>query len=471
MSVREGAAKPARAGSAGDLRGLLCRASNGHKTCLWMFNQPHAPYGHSTTMKSSLCFLLAAKRAELAELERLAQSIALARSTAALVHELQRERGLSNLSVRHAGMGQAPLDAQLHQQTLGTDDWVAQWLLESEALINAPSPHAARLLSRVAYALQGLDALALLRSRVAAKALSTQRLSADYARLIASLLAVVFEAADHASAPELLRPLVALFNLMQCKEWTGQERALGATLFASTQVHAQEQAHLSELIEAQQRCLEVFESFASAALLQRWQERQRAQPLIERSRLRRLLLQTPAGGALEPHLSGVWFACCSQCMDEMRPIEDQLTQALVEQASACMAQVQAEIGQLEQRQRQPPEADTERLRGSAFFEAAPPALQPAPQGLAFGLERSVLDLVQEQGLRLQAAATELETLRVSLNERKLIERAKGLLMAHQQLDEPAAHKALRELAMNQNKRMVDVAEAVLSMSHLLAPRR
>ena len=44
-------------------------------------------------------------------------------------------------------------------------------------------------------------------------------------------------------------------------------------------------------------------------------------------------------------------------------------------------------------------------------------------------------------------------------------------MAHQQLDEPAAHKALRELAMNQNKRMVDVAEAVLSMSHLLAPRR
>ena len=469
MSVREGAAKPARAGSAGDLRGLLCRTSNGHKTCLWMFNQPHAPYGHITTMKSSLCFLLAAKRAELAELERLAQSIALARSTAALVHELQRERGLSNLSVRQADTGQAPLKAQLHQQTLGTDHWVEQWLLESAALINAPSPHAARLLSRVAYALQGLDALALLRSRVAAKALSTQRLSADYARLIASLLAVVFEAADHASAPELLRPLVALFNLMQCKEWTGQERAAGAALFASAQAQANEQAHLSELIEAQQRCLEVFESFASAALLQHWQERQRLQPLIERSRLRRLLLQTPAGAALEPHLSGVWFACCSQCMDEMRPIEDQLTQALVEQASACMAQVQAEIGQLEQRQ--PPEADTERLRGSAFFEAAPPALQPAPQGLAFGLERSVLDLVQEQGLRLQAAAAELETLRASLNERKLIERAKGLLMAHQQLDEPAAHKALRELAMNQNKRMVDVAEAVLSMSRLLAPRR
>jgi len=428
-------------------------------------------------MKSSLCFLLAAKRAELAELQRLAQSIALARSTAALVHELQRERGLSSLWVGQASMGQAPPESDLRQQTRCTDRWVAQWLHESAALIAAPSAHGARLLSRVAYALQGLEALALLRARVAAMALGTQGLSADYARLIASLLAVVFEAADSASAPELLRPLVALFNLMQGKEWAGQERAAGAALLASAQAQAHEQAHLIDLIEAQQRCLEVFESFASAALLPFWQERQRAQPLVERSRMRRLLLQTPAGGALEPAQSRVWFACCSQCMDEMRPVEDQLTQSLVAQASACMAQVQAEIGQLEQRQHQAGSAAngangaSETQRSSAFFEAARPTLQPTPQGLAGGLEKSVLDLVQEQGQRLQAAAAELETLRASLNERKLIERAKGLLMAHQQLDEPTAHKALRELAMNQNKRMVDVAEAVLSMSRLLAPRR
>jgi len=426
-------------------------------------------------MNTSLCFLLAAKRAELAELQRLAQSIALARSTAALVHELQRERGLSNLSVLQASLGQAPLEAQLQQQTQGTDQWVEQWSLESAALINAPSPHAAQLLSRVAYALQGLDALALLRLRVAAKALGTQSLSADYARLIASLLAVVFEAADHASAPELLRPLVALFNLMQGKEWAGQERAAGAALFASAQVQAHDQAHLIELIEAQQRCLEVFESFASAALLPFWQERQRLQPLSERSRLRRLLLQTPSGGALEPPLGAAWFACCSRCMDEMRPVEDQLTQSLVDQAGACKALVAAEIEQLELRQTGNWGAGghrgSETQHDSAFFDAAPHALQSTPPGLAGGLEKSVLDLVQEQGLRLQAAAAEIETLRASLNERKLIERAKGLLMAHQQLDEPAAHKALRELAMNQNKRMVDVAQAVLSMSHLLAPRR
>jgi len=424
------------------------------------------------SMTSSLSFLLAAKHTELSELQRLAQSIALARSTAALVHELQRERGLSNLWVGLVGSPHANPQAELQQQqTRHTNHQVAQWLHAADALLTAPAPHAARLLGRVAYALQGLDALALLRARVAAKALDTQGLSAAYARLIASFLAVVFETADQASNPELLRPLLALFNLMQGKEWAGQERAAGAALFARGQAQAPELLHLSELIEAQQRCLQVFESFASAPLLQLWHQHQRAQPLGERSRLRRLLLQTPAAGALEPPQSAVWFAVCSHCMDQMRPVEDQLTQDLVAQAQACMARVQAEIGQLEQRQRQHPEAQTDSARGNTFFEATPPATQPAPQGLALGLEKSVLDLVQDQDLRLQSAAAELETLRASLNERKLIERAKGLLMAHQQLDEPAAHKALRELAMNQNKRMVDVAEAVLSMGRLLAPRR
>jgi AmiR/NasT family two-component response regulator len=83
------------------------------------------------------------------------------------------------------------------------------------------------------------------------------------------------------------------------------------------------------------------------------------------------------------------------------------------------------------------------------------------------LTRSVLDLVHEQSQRLHAMAAELDTVRASLSERKVIERAKGLLMAHRQLGEDDAHKLLRQTAMTQNRRLVDVAEAVLSMAHVL----
>ena len=82
----------------------------------------------------------------------------------------------------------------------------------------------------------------------------------------------------------------------------------------------------------------------------------------------------------------------------------------------------------------------------------------------------VLELVQDQSQRLQAMRDELESVRSTLNERKLVERAKGLLMAHRQLSEGDAHKLLRQTAMNQNRRLVEVAEAVLATADLLPPR-
>ena len=81
----------------------------------------------------------------------------------------------------------------------------------------------------------------------------------------------------------------------------------------------------------------------------------------------------------------------------------------------------------------------------------------------------MLSLVQEQSQRLQAMQAELETVRSALTERKTLERAKGLLMAHRQLSESEAHKLLRQTAMNQNRRLIDVAEAVLAMADLLPP--
>ena len=63
---------------------------------------------------------------------------------------------------------------------------------------------------------------------------------------------------------------------------------------------------------------------------------------------------------------------------------------------------------------------------------------------------------------------ELDTIRSTLNERKLIERAKGLLMAHRRLSEEQAHRVLQQLAMSQSRRLVDIAEAVLATSDVLA---
>jgi response regulator NasT len=56
---------------------------------------------------------------------------------------------------------------------------------------------------------------------------------------------------------------------------------------------------------------------------------------------------------------------------------------------------------------------------------------------------------------------ELVAARTSLSERKVIERAKGRLMQIEGLDEPSAYRMLRGLAVRRNRRLIDVAEAIL----------
>jgi AmiR/NasT family two-component response regulator len=56
---------------------------------------------------------------------------------------------------------------------------------------------------------------------------------------------------------------------------------------------------------------------------------------------------------------------------------------------------------------------------------------------------------------------EIQELRQRLAARKLIERAKGLLMARQGITEEEAFRALRSFAMNQRRPLAEVAQAVL----------
>jgi len=63
--------------------------------------------------------------------------------------------------------------------------------------------------------------------------------------------------------------------------------------------------------------------------------------------------------------------------------------------------------------------------------------------------------------------TELNEARTELADRKIIDRAKAILIATRGLSEPDAYAALRKAAMNQNKKIVDVASALITASDLL----
>lgn len=416
-------------------------------------------------MKSSLHFLVAARQCEIGELEQLMHTSTLLHLLAQLIHGLQTERGLSNLVLASRGARAAAARLEQVARCKAAEAAVRQAF---DALDTGPMAHnGARLFSRIAYVLQGLDALPGLRTRIDALQIEPATATAGFVKLIAGLLAVVFEAADTAGDPEVSRMLVAMFNFMQGKEFAGQERATGAAAFGSGTSEAPLQQHWLHLIESQERCLQAFSELAQGDPLVLWQAISSANDLVaDLERLRRIGCTTPPGAALDTDASERWFDVCTQRMDAMRRVESRLSDDLLALCRRKVAQERATLAD-QQAWNSTPDAHAPQ-DGTAFFDGLNPQTT-GQTGYGPHLGRSVLDLVQEQSQRLHAMQGELDAVRSSLNERKLVERAKGLLMAHRQLTESAAHRLLRETAMNQNRRLVDVAQAVLAMADLLPP--
>lgn len=429
-------------------------------------------------MKSPLTFLMAAKRSELAGLRRLALTSELVSAIGRLVHALQRERGLSSLYL--GSHGQQWRGERLQQVAAGDEvEAAVRQALDQLDTDDAHSGHRTRLFGRIAYALQGLAALPHLRERVQALDWTPARATAAYVRIVNALLAVVFEAADSAWDPGISRHLVATFNFLQGKEFAGQERATGSALFAAGRADADSQQRLLHLIESQERCLQVFAEFAGRELCAAWDGAQRAEHLLPLERMRRLLCAAGAQATLDPGLSQAWFDACTVRLEAMHTVENALArqlQALCEQRREAAERDLAALARMnDDLQRQPPRAV---LPADADFFGEDAAGQPLPlsithpgQACTTPVERSILELVRDQDQRLQRMSEELDTVRASLNERKTIERAKGLLMAHRQLSEEQAHKTMRQMAMNQNRRLVDVAQAVLAMADVLPAGR
>lgn len=81
--------------------------------------------------------------------------------------------------------------------------------------------------------------------------------------------------------------------------------------------------------------------------------------------------------------------------------------------------------------------------------------------------KSVLDLAVKRFSAFSRLKTELAEAQNALAERKTVDRAKALLMKRRGIDEPAAYAALRKAAMDGSKRIVDVAEALITAESLL----
>ena len=414
-------------------------------------------------------FLIASKQCEIKNLTSFLKLGQLVVAISNLIHSLQRERGASNLFLGSSGQRFSDELAGISQ---ASDDQLKGFyagLAQAQEALGSDHGNS-RLLSRIASALHGLSGIETLRGQVLRQEISADAATRIYIELIRVLLSVVFEAADTAADPGIAKVLVAMFNLMHGKELAGQERAAGSVGFAGRQFDRALQARMTHLLEAQERCFELFCEFAdeqSLALYQRCLEKPYQEPIRY---LRGVARSNSNQALIRDEHTCQWFELMSSRIDDLKVVEEALEAHLhhlcaIKFAEARQALSQHEVLIRDLQKHEPHDAfvvmlSKDELAGE--YEIA----SLANEGLSPRLGRSVLELVQNQSARLQQMNDELAEARQALEERKLLGRAKALLMKQKQMSEDEAHRLLTRIAMNEGKRLGEVAKAVISMAEM-----
>ncbi|ACM38939.1 MULTISPECIES: ANTAR domain-containing response regulator [Rhizobium/Agrobacterium group] len=81
--------------------------------------------------------------------------------------------------------------------------------------------------------------------------------------------------------------------------------------------------------------------------------------------------------------------------------------------------------------------------------------------------KPILDMAVIRFRAFERLQRELTQARTALEERKVIEKAKGILMKMRGLSEEEAFALLRQSAMNEKKKMVEIAQSVVTAASLL----
>ena len=80
--------------------------------------------------------------------------------------------------------------------------------------------------------------------------------------------------------------------------------------------------------------------------------------------------------------------------------------------------------------------------------------------------KHILDMTMSRFKAFSRLQDELDRTKAALEERKVIDRAKGILMRAKNLPEEAAYALLRKTAMNEKRRIADIAQSIVTAAEI-----
>ncbi len=246
-----------------------------------------------------------------------------------VVHELQKERGTSAGFI--ASKAASNFSKNLNTAKLSTDKYLK--IFQTEIAAFPVETYGTELASLINSANDDLAMLREQRSQIQSLSLTVPQMAGYFTGTIAKLLNVIKEIATLTTDAELLKDISVYVALLESKERSGQERAMGNASFASGAFTDTVFLRFVSLIAEQNAFMATFTSYAPKEVVKYYGSTVSGKGVDRVEELREFSLNSPkdlsgSGAVGTPE----WFSVMSTKINLLKKVEDKLATDIANKA-------------------------------------------------------------------------------------------------------------------------------------------
>lgn len=272
-------------------------------------------------------YLVAARAGERTQADRLSLLTTAGVRTGDLVHELQRERGMSSVFMSSKG---TKLRSELAAQRSLTDEQLGEW---AAFLDQSSKGLPAQANAALDTAREAVEALGATRQQVDGLAVDPKTAIKFFTDSNALLLDALGPLASASTDATIGRHAIAYLAFLRAKEKTGIERAQLANVFGVDAFADGQLATVVNAIASQEANLKVFRDTAPGDALTRYDAATDEQPFADVAAMEKAALAKAATGGFGID-SQVWYDAITAKINLLKEVEDLQSQNLLDGAEA-----------------------------------------------------------------------------------------------------------------------------------------
>jgi methyl-accepting chemotaxis protein len=279
------------------------------------------------------------RRGAVAQTGRLTSTMRLSVQLGNLVHELQKERGLSAVFMSSKG---AKLGPELTDQRRTTDKRRS----ELESFLTARRGDLdARVVEPLDRGVDMVERLGGIRQQADALDVDPKLVINYFSTTNAALLASIGALASSSDDATLGRMTVAYVSFLQAKEKTGVERANLANVFGTGAYAPGQLLTVTSAMGNQQALLGMFALTAEPQIVALFESKKRQPPFAEVARMEKIALDRAATGNFGVD-SAVWYEQITAKINLLKEVEDAQAQLILAEVGATKSSANASLTKL-----------------------------------------------------------------------------------------------------------------------------